>query len=504
MSDAVDHGITVTEIANIDQPIDVCPETTAAFVGRALRGPLNTPVLVTNFGEFKRLFGDSWSRSSLGPAVALFFQHGGKRLYIVRVANAARGSLLCVPASGSALVMRTVNPGSTELIRAAIDFDGIDAGDDSLFNLTLQRVDPATSLVVDQEIFRRCDWQEDAERFVANELLSSSLARVEKPFPLHRPEATRTDNLGYDSTYVEHSQAGTDGKELSDYDLIGSRRERSGFFALEKIERFDTLYLPAPAKGVDAGAVAIMAAELYCRERGAMLIVDPPADWLSVDDVVDGQRDLGYRSANLMGYFPRMTMRSDDGLARPIGGALAGLLCKQDQTFGPWQALDQQGLGLARSLKPVVELHDDDIDRLSRLGLNAIAKGPAGRARVLGSVTMGRGGQRDRLFSRLPVHRFCLAITNAVSQATRWAVFEKPDESLAAHVRGQVLTYLECLNDLGAFAREDWQVHCNTAVVETGTTINLELAFTVAGCYESVHLFLQQSASGCRVNNAFL
>ena len=32
MSDAVDRGITVTEIAAMDQPIDVCPETTAAFV----------------------------------------------------------------------------------------------------------------------------------------------------------------------------------------------------------------------------------------------------------------------------------------------------------------------------------------------------------------------------------------------------------------------------------------------------------------------------------------
>ena len=86
----------------MDQPIDAAPETTAAIVGRALRGPLNTPVLVRNFGEFRKRFGESWSRSSLGPAVRDFFDHGGRNLYVVRVANNARGAMICLPASGFA------------------------------------------------------------------------------------------------------------------------------------------------------------------------------------------------------------------------------------------------------------------------------------------------------------------------------------------------------------------------------------------------------------------
>ncbi|HUD97668.1 MAG TPA: hypothetical protein VMO24_08995, partial [Woeseiaceae bacterium] len=54
-------------------------ESTAAFVGRALRGPLNTPVLLESFAEFRRRFGGTWHRSSLGPAVEQFFEHGGRR-----------------------------------------------------------------------------------------------------------------------------------------------------------------------------------------------------------------------------------------------------------------------------------------------------------------------------------------------------------------------------------------------------------------------------------------
>ena len=129
MSDAVDRGITVTEMALMGESIDVSPETTAAFVGRALRGPLNQPVLVRDFGEFRRRFGDTWSSSSLGPAVRQFFDHGGRQLYVVRVANNARGAMLCLPASGSALVLRAIEPGSTERIRAAVDYDGIDEDD---------------------------------------------------------------------------------------------------------------------------------------------------------------------------------------------------------------------------------------------------------------------------------------------------------------------------------------------------------------------------------------
>ena len=112
MSDRPDRGITVTEIRAKDQPVDISFKTTAAFVGRTLRGPVDTPVLVESFGAFRRRFGDCWSRSSLGPAVRQYFDNGGERLYVVRVANNARGAMLCLPASGSALILRAVEQSS--------------------------------------------------------------------------------------------------------------------------------------------------------------------------------------------------------------------------------------------------------------------------------------------------------------------------------------------------------------------------------------------------------
>ena len=505
MSDAVDCGITVTEIAAMDQPIDVSPETTAAFVGRALRGPLNSPVLVKSFGEYRRRFGDVWSRSSLGPAVKQFFEHGGLRLYVVRVANNARGSMVCLPASGSALVLRAVEPGSTEFIRAAVDYDGIDEANDDLFNLALQRINPLTGLIEDQELFRNISYKEDSDKFIGNTLLTSSLARIEHPYPSHRPETTMDAGGRIGSTYIDHVQAGTDGTELSDYDLIGSRKKRTGLFALEQIENFDILYLPPPGKGVDTGPAAILAAEIFCRERRAMLIVDPRAEWASAREAAQGVRELGYASPNMFGYYPRMRERGSDDIARPVGGAIAGLLCKQDRTYGPWQDLDQQGMGLHRRLLPAVDVDDEDAQFLGRMGFNVITDGPAGRTRLTGSVTMGRGSEAHRKFAQLPVRRFCLQIISTIAAASRWAVFEPGDRSIGKRICGQVRTYFHCLNDLGAFADDRFIVECDAGVSNRSDSndhgITILLVFHPASCEEPISLTLHLTAAGCRVGS---
>ena len=121
LSDVIGRGITVTELAAKDQPVDLTPHTTAAFLGRTLRGPLNTPVLLHDVGEFRRRFGGVRTDAGLGPAVRDFFEHGGRRLYVVRVANGARGALIRLPGTGGTMALRALEPGSAECLRAAVD-----------------------------------------------------------------------------------------------------------------------------------------------------------------------------------------------------------------------------------------------------------------------------------------------------------------------------------------------------------------------------------------------
>lgn len=502
MSDAIDQGITVTEIAAMDLPIEVAPETIAAFVGRALRGPLNTPVLIGSFTAFQRRFGGNWSCSGLGPAVKLFFDHGGKKLFVVRVANNARGAMIALPASGGVLVLHALEPGSTEIIRAAIDYDGISREDEEHFNLVLQRIDPDSGLVADQEIFNRLSCLEDSKSFIGIKLLGSSLARVQLPPPPGRPAATVSNSAGFEASYAGHAQHGNDGAELSDYDLIGSAIRGSGIFALNQIEHFDLLYLPSPVNGQDPGPALMLAAERYCCLRGAMLVMDPPAAWSNVTEAVNGVRDSGYTSSNIIAYFPRV-LAPGDGAQQAAGGALTGLLCKLDRTRGPWEDLDQVGLGLSRQLKPALELTVDDAKLLVRAGLNVIAGKTAGRAMVCGSVTLGRSGQVDRKFSSLTVRRLCLKITNAIGRATQWSVFAHDELQVAERIHGQVDGYLSHLANSGAFADDRFVVQCESAMLGRATDpdrgVTILLAFRPVGTVAEIALTLHQTVAGCRV-----
>lgn len=503
MSDPVGRGITVTEINAKGTPVDVDRETAAVFIGRALRGPLDSPVTVRHYGDFRRRFGDCASGSGLGPAVKQFFDNGGIELAVIRVANNARGAMLCVPASGSALVLRAVEPGSTECIRAAVDFDRVDDGDDESFNLTLQRLDPCSGLVIDQEIHTGVSCRDGADNFIADALLDSSIARVEVPYPAHRPDATVDEDSRYELEWIEPVQAGTDGAALTDYDLIGSRERGTGLFALDGIDNVDLVYLPPTDTNREPGPAAVLAAEVYCRRRGAMLIVDPPADAADAATAVETICELGYSSAHLVGYFPRIRTRGDDAAA-PVaaGGAVAGLLCKQDRARGIW-AEDAEAPRFAHHITPSAALSGDDVRILARAGINRIETGAAGRARFTGMTTMDRGSALVHVFARLPVQRFCLRVANTIDVATRWAVFEQPGSEVTSRVRAQIDAYFAQLADAGAFECDRYTVQCHAEARMPGDSgpagVTILVAFRPRGSDVPVSFTLHQSARGCHV-----
>jgi hypothetical protein len=60
---------------------------TTAFIGRALRGPVDEPVICNSYADFQRVFGGLWLESKLGYAVSDFFQNGGSKAIVVRLYN---------------------------------------------------------------------------------------------------------------------------------------------------------------------------------------------------------------------------------------------------------------------------------------------------------------------------------------------------------------------------------------------------------------------------------
>jgi hypothetical protein len=160
-----------------------------AFVGRTLRGPINSPVLLKSFAEFQQIFGGLWQPSRLSYAVEHFFDNGGREALVVRVVNGARGATLALGAGGESLTLQARNPGTREFLRAGVDYDNIPASEDRQFNLTVQRVRvQGGSHVEDQEIFPELSMTPQHARYVADVLGRSELVRIVGKVPAQRPD----------------------------------------------------------------------------------------------------------------------------------------------------------------------------------------------------------------------------------------------------------------------------------------------------------------------------
>ncbi|HNP72416.1 MAG TPA: phage tail sheath subtilisin-like domain-containing protein [Kouleothrix sp.] len=80
-------GVYIQELASDVRTIVPVDTATTAFLGRALRGPVNQPATIFSFEEFEQQFGGLWIESKLGFAVRDFFLNGGSKAIIVRVFN---------------------------------------------------------------------------------------------------------------------------------------------------------------------------------------------------------------------------------------------------------------------------------------------------------------------------------------------------------------------------------------------------------------------------------
>ena len=83
-------GVYVEEVDTGNKPIEGVSTSTVGFLGIAERGPLR-PMLITSFSDFTRTFGryvkEGLVDRYLAYAVEGFFQNGGERCFVARVAS---------------------------------------------------------------------------------------------------------------------------------------------------------------------------------------------------------------------------------------------------------------------------------------------------------------------------------------------------------------------------------------------------------------------------------
>ncbi|HET7923265.1 MAG TPA: hypothetical protein VFL30_00115 [Rhodanobacteraceae bacterium] len=452
-SEPVDFSAGSADSQNGPEVIPIVSPTVVAFIGRTERGPLNEPVVVKAYEDFSRVFGGNISFSFVPLAVQHFFSHGGAQAVIVRVANRATRATLDIPAGRETLRLQARQPGSREHLRVSVDYDRVERTPDK-FNLVIQRVSRAGSqLVDDQEVFEGLSMDPTDERFIVDALQGSELVRLVGPLPSYRPSATVPPRPGQPIPYITVKQAGSDGEELTDYDVIGSNAEGTGLFALDALERVDLLCVPSPP-GRDLGSTSFLAATRYCERRRALLVWDPPWAWTSADAAVLALRTSAHASPQALTYFPRVRPRGDLGRYEsgiPACGAVAGMLARCD-LGGVWHRMPPVDTTLKGGLAPLVEVGQTQAAVLQRMGVNTFIRLQPGVTALQGNVSFAGLATIDALWQSLNLSRLVAFVVRSIETETRWVFTAGEPGRLAAELERQVWIFLSRLKQHGAFA----------------------------------------------------
>jgi uncharacterized protein len=511
-------GVYIEEIPSGVRTIIGVATSITAFVGRALRGPVNDPVRVQSMGEFNRAFGGLWADSTMSYAVDHFFLNGGTDALIVRLINGATTATFSLGAEGTspAIKLEAANPGAWGgLLRLAVDHVTADPTDNQLFNLTVVELSPDVKTIVGSEVFRNVSVNAASPRYLPK-LLAAESQLVRMPVVAGDPQPTRravvVGDLSTISSLAAPSNTLIDGAALTPTEYDGNEDLKTGIYALDKADLFNLLCIPPFTPAGEAAGPTLQKAAAFCHKRRAVLLVDPPLNWTSVAAAESNIDSIGVaRDDHVAVYFPRLLMPDPLQENRPAAfapcGAVAGVIARTDGERGVWKAPAGQDAVLRGVQGLSIALTDGENGRLNPLGLNCLRSFP-----VIGTVVWGARTYRgaDRLSSEwkyLPVRRLALYIEETLFRNLQWVVFEPNDEPLWAQVRLNVGAFMQNLFRQGAFQgtspREAYLVKCDKETttqndIDRGI-VNIVVGFAPLKPAEFVIIKIQQLAGQLQI-----
>ena len=337
-------GVYIEELPSGVHAIAGVATSITAFIGRAVRGPTDQPVMVESFADFTRSYGGLWIDATLGYAVQQFFLNGGSQALIVRVHNGATAAHLLLNAGFDLIAANEGLWGNS--LAARVDYQTKDPSNTSLFNLFVK--DTGTGTL---ETFRNVSIDTADPRFVSHVLeQQSQLVRVFTSGALTRPSESVAAPPGVDpytaggNAYVV-TTIGGDGNDISDNDVATGptlQANKQGLWMLEKADLFNLLCIPPPTRDGDWIQATWDNATAYAASRRAFVIVDPPASWASPANAIAGLGTLATPSDSAALYFPRLLI-SDPLKENRLDtfapcGVVAGVYARTDGQRGIWKA----------------------------------------------------------------------------------------------------------------------------------------------------------------------
>jgi len=474
-------GVYVEEIPSGVRTIIGVATSIAAFVGRTPRGPAGEPVTITSYADFERRFGPLARDYPLGYAVRDFYLNGGTTAIILRLYKKGGTDGLSKLAVGN-LNLKAVAEGKWgDKIGIKIDHAGIDeavadAVDPALvaadfFNLTVIYGGPfgprETYLGV---TLRPSGGARRLDRVLADQ---SSLIAVDGNLP---DEAAPGDTPAADDptnpanfppaktpATAKHFAGGDDGGDLdaAAFDLQNAV-PKTGIEALDKVDIFNLLCIPPPKLGADTETVKDIWSKVlaYCVKRRAMLLVDPPKKWTTIDKITPNTAvfsDLGLQgpdTRNAAVYFPRV-FAADPILGTTEtfvpSGMVAGVMARTDVTRGVWKAPAGVDAAISNAQGLTETLTDLENGLLNPVGINCLRTFPIIGTVVWGARTLRGADLLADEWKYIPVRRLALFLEESLFRGLQWVVFEPNDEPLWAAIRLNVGAFMNDLFRQGAF-----------------------------------------------------
>ncbi len=332
-------GVYVQEIPSGVRTITGVATSITAFIGRALRGPIDQAVILNSFGDFEATFGGLWNDNALGFSVRDFFLNGGSQAVVVRLYNrdtTKPGTESPAVLMVGALSFSAASPGTWGVgLRVTVDTDNITdataqqlgvSSKSAVFNLTVadtatgrserhlnltvenspRRVDNV--LKAESDLLRYSttldDVPNDKRPTIPTEKTQDALGTVEDTLakakaafaakrnsnpgadPTKLPEKTDVDNAAKALNTAIDTAKGkvSDGLWLTVLNFLPTDGEtaKTGLYALEQVDLFNLLCIPpyhAPVDALDVEPTLVSEAATYCEKRRAMLLLDSPKNW---------------------------------------------------------------------------------------------------------------------------------------------------------------------------------------------------------------------------------
>lgn len=302
--------------------------------------------------------------------------------------------------------------------------------------------------------------------------------------------------------------AGNDGHapQISDY--------TNAFSVINKeVDLFNLLILPGDAGHVASTTAGIYgAASVFCQERRAFLLMDPPIAWVRAQVATNPTTGVNSLRVGLVKdhsavFYPRVTIK-ENGLDVNVGpsGAIAGLIARIDASRGVWKA----PAGTEADLRGVYGLEyrfsDGENGVLNRHAINAIRIFPNGIVNW-GARTMAGDDDFASEWKYISVRRTALFIEESLYRGLKWVVFEPNDEPLWSQIRLNVGAFMHDLFRQGAFQgktrQEAYFVKCDAETTTQNDInlgrVNIWVGFAPLKPAEFVILYLQQMTGQVQV-----